>query len=289
MVSRLVKAQAKARARARARSRAKTGAKRIGSSVPRVTIIQAPPRRKIPPVKPLRPRRFLLKTRKKTGARGRKPQRVVTVGGKTGRLVKVRPTRVTVASPSGREGRTITVSSRSILARRLQDQPVKARGRVPIREGGTGRLLFPVDKTIITESQSPRPKRGKIPVRPTFTSFIPFQAEPQPSGFTATKFNGSTRGQKRSRQTPAGRKITRQGLTIARQATGFLTFDELGQIGTGIQQVGQRLGDTTVRQIFEATPIGAVTKKVRGTKFTVDKPFPFAKFGSDFDVLNFFG
>lgn len=210
---------------------------RIGSA-PRPVVTVVTPRFSSTTARRLRPRKPKppLFGRGRTGTRGRQPIRTKPKG----RLVSVRtkpfrtkPTRVTVASPSGREGRTITVSSRSILAR-----------------------------------------GGKPSPRPTFASLIPFQAQPPKS----------TRGQLRSRGTPQGRKTTKRLLTTVRQrAFKPLQFplDELGQIG-------RRIGDTSVRQIVEGLPIVAVGRKISKTKFKSDDP-PFSEFGSDFDVLNFFG
>ncbi len=68
--------------------------------------------------------------RARAGARGRRPIRTKP----RGRLVSVRdepfrtrPTRVEVAQPSGRAGRLITVSSRSILARGRKKKKVRQR------------------------------------------------------------------------------------------------------------------------------------------------------------------
>ena len=73
--------------------------------------------------------------------------------------VKTKPTRVTVASPSGREGRTISVSSRSILAR--------GRKSPPSRPTPIGRPTF-VSDLIPFQSQDRPTKRPLI-----FETFTP--------------------------------------------------------------------------------------------------------------------
>lgn len=192
-----------------------------------------------------------------TGRRVRSGEGLRFVRGARGKIKGVRPrpiraTRVTVSSPRSILAKSIRRKDRrpDIFRTGARGKKVKIKRGRPTRSPPQGRPI-------------PRP----IP-RPTFVSnLIPFQAEPPIQ----------TRGQIRSRQTPA-----------SRQAGGFATFDELGQLGLGLKEVGRRIGDTTVREIVEGLPIVAVGKKISKTKFKSDDPL-FSEFGSDFDVLNFFG
>ncbi len=72
-----------------------------------------------------------------------------------------RPTRVTVAQPSGREGRLITVSSRSILARGRKKKKVRGRERGKKKR----RRQLPPQPAIAI------PRRRRVEASP----FVPFQ------------------------------------------------------------------------------------------------------------------
>jgi hypothetical protein len=301
MVSRLVKAKAKARARARARARSKIG------SVPRS-------RKKQP-------------TRKQPTSSPRPSKRP-------------RPTRVTVASPSGREGRTITVSSRSRLARselakqrgkfgtagfqKGARQPPSQRSQfvresrgipsdptfLPFNEPriirttkrkGRAKTLTKARGRIVKQSRERPPQTRRLgdPPRPAFESFIPFQqafaSSPRrpPPRLEAPprikpKLTKQTRGQKRSRGTPEGRKTTRRLITAVQENL----FKPVEFPLEPIVAVGRAVG-----------------RKISKTRFTSDDPL-FSQFGSglfqespppeqrprrrngeigsDFDVLNLF-
>lgn len=110
-----------------------TAVVRVGSAPPRTITIEAIRPRPIP-------RRQKPKTRlEKTGKRPR-------------------PTRVTVASPSGREGRTITVSSRSILARgRKKKTRIGARGKKVQKRTSTRKRPPPIIDRVPRQPRQPRP------------------------------------------------------------------------------------------------------------------------------------
>ncbi len=101
--------------------------------------------------------------------------------------VKTKPTRVTVASPSGREGRTISVSSRSILARGRTPRllSVKTRTRptrvtVASPSGREGRTISVSSRSILARGRKLPPSRPTG--RPTFASdLIPFQSQARPT------------------------------------------------------------------------------------------------------------
>jgi len=104
------------------------------------------------------------------------------------RSPKVKPTRVTVASPSGREGRTISVSSRSILARGRTPRLVSVKTRTRTRptrvtvaspSGREGRTISVSSRSILARGRKSPPSRPTR--RPTFASdLIPFQSQSRP-------------------------------------------------------------------------------------------------------------
>jgi len=84
-----------------------------------------------------------------------------------------RPTRVTVASPSGRRGKLITVSSRSRLARLARQESVRRPDRRPdvFRTGARGKKVKVKQKRPIRVLSSVVPR----PPRPPVFDFMPFQ------------------------------------------------------------------------------------------------------------------
>jgi len=263
MVSRLVKAKAKARARARARARSKIG------SVPR----KKQPTRKQP-----------------TSSPSPRPSK------------RPRPTRVTVASPSGREGRTITVSSRSRLAR---SELAKQRGKFGTAGFQTGARRPPSQR-----SQFVRESRG-IPSDPTF---LPFN-EPRIIRTTKRKGRAKTltkaRGRivKQSRERPP--QTRRLGDPPRPAFESFIPFQQAfassprrppprleappkltKQTRGQKRSRGTPEGRKTTRRLITAVqenlfkpvefplePIVAVGRKISKTRFTSDDPL-FSQFGS---------
>jgi len=126
---------------------------------------------------------------------------------------KPRPTRVTVASPSGREGRTITVSSRSILARGRKSR-TRTRGTTTTPR-----------RARVKKSPPLRPRPAPIPrgTAPTFvTNLIPFQSQARSArqplifeSFSPERRRGKARGRgvevrperRASSFTPRGRRL----------------------------------------------------------------------------------
>ena len=202
-------------------------------------------------------------------ARGRRPEREFRRG-KLGRLTGVRPagklkkpTRVTVTT---KKGKTITVSSRSRLARRpfiTGRRTKKAKARTvrkaersrAVRFGGT-----------LGTTRSPQSTLGRAIAerrRPTFvSSLIPFQAAPRAK---------PTRGEIRSRGTPAGKRATRE---------------QLGRIpAVALVAPARRIGSD-----FDSLNIFGESEEERRPRRSrrrgEEPPEDFG--GGDFDVLNFF-
>lgn len=144
-----------------------------------------------------------------------------------------------------------------------------ARGRRPIRVKPKGRLVSVRKRPFRSEKILRVASRGlgvrRVPTRTRqartqLAQFVPFQQQrPRP-----------TRGQKRLRSTPSKQRAVRESF---------------GAFAGAIQETPQfRIG----RAIAEELPPVRVVRKLSKVKLKADKPFPFAKFGSDFDVLNLF-
>jgi len=172
------------------------------------------------------------------------------------------PTRVTVASPSGREGRTITVSSRSILARGRKVKDRRGRGIIP--------------------PSRPRPLPVARGTRPQFTGFVPFQE-------SENQFKiGSDRGFRRASKQRVGQKqrpqrTVRKGLTAVSQ----IPFAVPRLLARGTKRIASDIGsDFDSLNVFRREQ--EEEDRPRRPAFIARKRRS-EEVGSDFDVLNFFG
>lgn len=154
---------------------------------------QAPPRRPISPIRvafigrPKKPR-----TKRPPRRTGGSDFNVLQPFGRPTTTRDRRPSRVTVPSPSGREGRLISVSSRSILARGRKKK-TKRRGKVPRKESKKGfgkRTAFVKGRGARREAgklTKPRPirvPRNGTPIIGTATVGRPFAPRARQGGIT---------------------------------------------------------------------------------------------------------
>jgi len=257
------------------RTRRRTKSSSVSKPPPskfRAIILGAPPRppKPKPIIAPIRARTGGLKGRprktkpklvtvtlKGTGKRIKSGEGIVFSRGARGKI-KARPTRVTVASPSGK-GKTITVSSRSVLA--------KARGKKVLK--------------LVTK----RPKR--IPLRERRSSFgSDFDIfRVSDVGGQARTFKQSTRTGRTGRKTRTGIPQTTTDVRISRPRKPKKpqpTFPKSPFV-EGLFEVAGEVPLFIPRQIGKA--VTQVTERIS------KKPLPKEDraFGSDFDVLNFFG
>jgi len=184
------------------------------------------------------------------------------------RVTRPRPTRVTVASPSGREGRTITVSSKSVLARPESKFTL----------GGLRRKR----KTKPTGLRSrPRPTRP-IPKKQKFGSdFDIFRVSDV--GGQAVTFKKSTRTGRTGKKKPTGIPQTTIRTTVSRVGKPKKPQPRLPPSESPFVQGLFDIPLFIPRQVGKA--VTQVTERIS------KKPLPKEEraFGSDFDVLNFFG
>jgi len=173
--------------------------------------------------------------------------------------VKPTPTRVTVASPSGREGRTITVSSRSILARGKTRRRARVKKSPPLR---------------------PRPLPVARGTRPQFTGFVPFQESE--NQFAIASERGFRRASKIKRgQQQRPQRTVRKGLTAVSQ----IPFAVPRLIARGTKRIASG-SDFDSLNVFRREQ--EEEDRPRRPAFIARKRRS-EEVGSDFDVLNFFG
>lgn len=183
-----------------------------------------------------------------------------------------KPSRVTVASPSGKEGRTITVSSKSSLARK------------PL-----GKILFGKRKTKPKGLRSrPRPDRPIPKKEKTFGSdFDIFRVSSVGGEVQLTK--KGTRTGKTGKKKPTGTPQSFTGTRVSRPKKpktpqpSFPPSPFVSDLFEGAGEIPLFLPRQAGKRVSEA--IEFVSERVS------KKPLPKEEraFGSDFDILNFFG
>lgn len=193
----------------------------------------------------------------------------------TGLRSRPRPTRVTVASPSGKEGRFITVSSRSILAR-PPTPPLKPRkfAKIVTKARGKKQIKF------VTK----RPKR--IPPRSSFGSdFDIFRVSDVGGQVQLTKQTTRTgrTGKKKPTGIPQSTTDTRVSRPRKPQKAQPRFPPSENPFVQGLFEVAGEVPLFIPRQVGKA--VTQVTERIS------KKPLPKEErlIGDDFDVLNFFG
>lgn len=230
------------------------------SSKPRPIILSPPPRKPVTLTKVIK--------LKGIGKRRKSGEGITFSRGARGKI-KARPTRVTVASPSGK-GKTITVSSRSALARS------KAKPRVTLV------TLRRRKKTKPKGLRSrPRPDRP-IPKKQKFGSdFDIFRVSDV--GGQATTFKQSTRTGRTGKKKRTGVPQTTIRTTVSRVGKPKKPQPRLPPSSSPFVEGLFDIPLFIPRQVGKA--VTQVTERIS------KKPLPKEDraFGSDFDILNFFG